>query len=111
MIEEYIMDFLMRSTGISCYLEVPENPEQCFVVIERVGSSKSNLIEHASLAIQSYAETLHAAGEINEAVKEAMDDVVMLPKISAVRLESDYNHTDPTSKRYRYQAVYEITYY
>ena len=33
------------------------------------------------------------------------------PQISRVQLNSDYNFTDTAQKRYRYQAVYDLTFY
>ena len=49
--------------------------------------------------------------EINEEVKAAMDEIIVLPEISRSKLNSDYNFTDTEKKRYRYQAVYDITHY
>ena len=34
-----------------------------------------------------------------------------LDAVSASRLNSDYNFTDTTTKRYRYQAVYDLVYF
>ena len=49
--------------------------------------------------------------ELNELVKEAMDDIVVLDEISRSALNSDYNFTDVTTKRHRYQAVYDLVFY
>ena len=37
-----------------------------------------------------------------------MEGIIDLDDISAVRLASNYNHTDVRTKRYRYQSVYEF---
>ena len=39
--------------------------------------------------------------------KEAMEKIVEMDDISKCQLNSDYNYTDTTRKKYRYQAVYD----
>lgn len=63
------------------------------------------------LAIQSYAPSMYEAARLNERVKAAMDSAAELDAVSASRLNSDYNFTDTTTKRYRYQAVYDLVYF
>ena len=53
---------------------------------------------------------MYKASELNEIVKEKMDDLITLPNISKSSLNSDYNFTDTQTKKYRYQAVYDIYY-
>ena len=40
-----------------------------------------------------------------------MADADTLEDICAVRLNTDYTFTDTASKRFRYQAVFDITHY
>lgn len=63
------------------------------------------------IAIQSYADSMYEAAELNERVKTVMADAVALDDITKVDLNSDYNYTDTANKRYRYQAVFDITHY
>ena len=63
------------------------------------------------MAVQSYAGSLLEAAQLNDQVKQAMDSLPELAGIGAARLNSDYNFTDTASKRYRYQAVYDVTHY
>lgn len=81
-----------------------------FVVLEKTGSSKTNHIPTATMAFQSYGPTKFRASELNDKVKEAVESAIVLDSISAVRLNSDYDFTNPATKRYRYQALYVITY-
>ena len=53
---------------------------------------------------------MQKAAELNETVKAAMDELAELRGIGSVSLNSDYNFTDSTTKQYRYQAIYNITY-
>lgn len=81
------------------------------VIIQKTGSGRDNTLSRATLAIQSYAETRYEAALLNEDVKEAMDNVIDLDRITKSKLNSDYDFTDTTTKRYRYQAVYDIHHY
>lgn len=118
MIELIILNYLNENlpTGIKAYMQLPEvkkpsnNPSQ-FVVIEKTGSSVENFIWTSTFAIQSYAETLYKAAQLNEVIKNLMrkaeeDDVVI-----AARLNSDYNFTDSSTKQPRYQAVFDFIHY
>ena len=111
MIEKTILDYLNAKLSVPVYMERPEKDTGEFVVIEKTSSGKYNQIRQATIACQSFGNTLYRAAEINEAVKEAMDDLITLPEVSKSALNSDYNFTDTSKKRYRYQAVYDITHY
>lgn len=112
MIEQRLLEYLNSSLSpVPCYMEMPEDPTGKFVIIEKTGSSVTNRITKANFAIQSYADTLYEAAELNERVKEAMDSMLELGTISKVELNSDYNFTDTDLKAYRYQAVFVLTYY
>ena len=111
MIEKIIRDYLDKTLSVPVYYEVPDEAPQRYVTLEKTGSGKSNHIENATFAIQSWAESTYEAAKLNEAVKEAMDDIVVLDEISRSALNSDYNFTDVTTKKHRYQAVYDLVFY
>ena len=73
-------------------------------------TSEYSLIILNSLSIISYAESLYYAAALNEDVKQAMDDIIALDTVSSAELNSDYNFTDTETKKYRYQAVYDLVY-
>lgn len=70
-----------------------------------------NYIDKAIIAIQSYSSSLYKAAVLNEKVKIIMKNIIEMDEISECELNSDYNYTDTSRKKYRYQAVYELTYY
>ena len=111
MIEKTILDYLNSQLTVPVYMERPENDTGEYVVIEKTSSERTNYLNRATIACQSFGNTLFRAAEITEAVKGAMDEVISLPEISRSALNSDYNYTDTSKKRYRYQAVYDITHY
>ena len=111
MIELTVCNYLKAQLqGTPVYMELPAAPPKKFVVLEKTGSSRTNYINSATFAVQSYDETLEKTAQLNETVKAAMDGLVELNEIGAVRLNSDYNFTNTATKKYRYQAVYVITY-
>lgn len=110
MIEKTILNYLNRF--IPTYMEMPEKcPDTPFVVLEKTGGKKENHLSKAMIAAQSYGSSLLEAAETNEQVKELMEKSVELDEIIRVSLNSDYNFTDVSAKRYRYQAVFDITHY
>jgi hypothetical protein len=111
MIEKIIFNYLNSVLPVKAYLEEPEKPAKSYVLIEKTGSNRRNHVNRATIAVQSYAASMQKAAELNETVKTAMDNLINLPDIGASRLNSDYNFTDTATKRYRYQAVYDITHY
>lgn len=111
MIEMIVIDYLKNSLEMDVFGEFPENPPSSFLIVEKTGSREDGMIDFATIAIQSYASSLYSAAELNLRVKAAMKDIINLPSVNAADLNSDYNFTDLSMRRYRYQAVYEITHY
>lgn len=111
MIEKIILNYLNSVLSCPVYMEEPETKPKKFVVIQKTGSARVNYIFSATLAIQSYDESLLKAAELNETVKEVMFNSITCGEVASCRLNSDYNFTDATTKRYRYQAVFELTHY
>lgn len=111
MIEKVILDYLSSELSCPVYMEEPARKIASYVVIEKTGSRENNHIYTATFAIQSYGTSLYNAAVLNAAVKEAMDNIVTLGEVAACQLNSDYNFTDPETKRYRYQAVFDLIHY
>lgn len=111
MIEKTVLDYLTKKLDYTVSMEIPNPLVDEYVLIERVGGGEYNHIKNASIAFQSYADSLYQAASINEKVKDAVKGLQDLPSIGEVRLESDYNFTDTTTKKYRYQSIFRITHY
>ena len=111
MIEEIALNYLSGSLTVPVFMEEPAKPPQKYIIIEKLGSSEKNRVSSATFAVQSYGESLYEAAKLNHAVKTAMRDAVTLDDVISCKLNSDYNYTDEETKRYRYQAVFDIVYY
>lgn len=111
MIELIIKQYLDSHLDVPSFLERKSTMPAKFVLFEKTSSGKSNHLKSAAFAFQSYAKTLYDAAMLNEQVKEAVEQMIELPEIIGVELNSDYNFTDIETKEYRYQAVFDINYY
>lgn len=108
MIEKIVLDYLNEVLSVPAYLEKPEKETEKYVLIEKTGSAKKDFVESATIALQSYANSLWEAANLNKEVKTAMDNIIRLDSISSSKLNTDYNYTDTSKKKYRYQAIYDL---
>lgn len=109
-IEVYLVEYLTKELGINVYGQEEDAAEDSYIVVEKLGSYVENYCRHATVALKSYGATLLDSAKLNERVKRAMDDIIKKSEISSSKLNSDYNYTDTTTKKYRYQAIYDLTY-
>lgn len=112
MIEKIVRDYLKEKlNNVPVYLEIPVNPPVKHVFIQKTGSTETNHIESSVFTFQSYDESLFKASVLNDTVKAAVEDMIVLDAIGSVKKNADYPFPDADRKEYRYQAVYEITHY
>jgi hypothetical protein len=111
MIEAIVIAYLADALPCPVSGTVPPNPPETFVVVEKTGGSRVNRLDGATLAVQSYAPSIAQAAALNLQVKAAMEAIVSLDSVSSCDLETDYNYTDTTRDRPRYQAVFDVVYY
>ena len=111
MIEPTVIEYLLDELGVPVSGAVPADPPGTFVTVEKTGGRRLNRISSATLAIQSWAPSVAEAAALNERVKAAMEAIVALDSVSSCELNTDYNFTDSTRKRCRYQAVFELVHY
>lgn len=112
MIETTIYDYLVSElASVPVYMTRPETAPQKYVLIEKTGGSASNHVYKSMFAFQSYGATLLEAAQLNETVKEAVEELVTLDEVASARYQTDYNFTNVADKHPRYQAIFEITHY
>lgn len=115
MIEDKVREFLSTKLTVPVVMEVPQEPASQFVVIEKTGGGQENFIKSSILTIQSYGPSLYDVAVLNDLVKDCLLDgvvgLITLDEVTEVKLNSDYNFTDTSEKRYRYQALFEIKHY
>ena len=111
MIEKILLDYLNNNVSATVFMEQPKVKPEAFFVLEKTGGSQTNHIKEANFIVQSNAPSLALAARMNEEIKAAMFNAITLDEISRIELNGDYNYTDPTTKQYRYQAVFVVTHY
>lgn len=110
MIEKILYDYLKNRIDVPVFMEFPEEPEETMIVIEKTGSNLDDHVYSAVIAIQSYSKTLYETAKLNEKIIDVMLNSIEIDKICKCDINSDYNFPDLDRKRYRYQAVFDITY-
>lgn len=111
MIEKYLYDYLNSVLNVPVYMERPADCPKTFVLFERTGGNIRDHVKHATIAVQSYASSMYGAMSLNEEVVSFMEDAITVQEITSVKVNGYYNYTNTQTKEYRYQAVFEITYY
>ena len=111
MIEIIILNHLnSKLTEMVAMEREKEMPDQ-FVLMEKTSGGESNHISSATFAFQSYSKkSMYEAAALNEKVKQAVKDLIELDSIASVKLNTDYNFTDTTTKEYRYQTIFDLKY-
>lgn len=110
MIEIVLLNYLKEVLSVDVFMEIPPDPPETYVRIEKIGSSEEEYIETATFALQSYADSMYEAALLNREVIDKMRKIITLDEVFKVKLNSDYNFTDPSTKKYRYQCIFDITY-
>ena len=112
MIELDIKNFIESEFDYPAYMERPQTAIDTFFVIEKISGSRDEQIDFARVAVQTFAPSMYQAASLCEQLNDEMlNNFVTLPNITKVKLNSSYDHTDTTTKKYRYQSLFEIYYY
>lgn len=112
MIETIVLNYIADAAGVPAYLEEPEAPPERYLITEKIGSAYANRLDAAMIAVQSYAPSLLEAAELSHTVRRLMHAMPeRLTNVTRCVCTGDHNHTDTTTHRYRYQAVFDISYY
>lgn len=111
MIEEVILGYLNEYLSVPAFLERKGKMPDRYVLFEKTGGSKRNHLPSATFAFQSYGKSMYEAAILNKELKQVIENMIAVDEISKVKLNSDYNFTDTTTKEYRYQAVFDINHY
>lgn len=111
MIELIILNYLQSELGVPVYMTEPECPPDLYIRIQKTGSGVRNKVRTATFAIQSYGNSLLDAAVLSDRVVKAMLDAPSMDEISSCDLNSEYNFTDTQTRRFRYQAVFDLVYF
>lgn len=109
MIEAILVDYLGTELNVPVFVMLPETiPQGNFIVLGRIGNSKTNYITSYTIAVQSYGATALSAATLNESVIEAMENLLEDDRFSRIHLNNGNMFTDTVRKLNRYQSTFEI---
>lgn len=111
MIEILIKEFLQSKTDVPVLLERAPRRTDGYILLEKIGSGEENQLFFSSFAIQSHGATLYEAAKRNAETKKWLREFEGHAKIAKVKIENDYNFTDPDMGLYRYQLIVDIYHY
>ena len=111
MIELIVKEHLDENLDVPVYFEFPNKAPQQFILVKIETNPRENMLDSAMLVVDSYGPSQLEAMRLNAKIKTALDQLVQLPSISASKRGGDYPAFDAIRKRYRYQAVQNITFY
>lgn len=111
MIEKIVLNYLDEKLDIPAYMEEESDIPEEYILVMKTGSGGTMYIKNATIAIQSFSTSLYKAAELNEKVKNVMEQIIQLDDVSRCTLNSDYEYTDTNRKKHRYQAVFDIVHY
>jgi hypothetical protein len=108
MIESVLISYF-NSLDIPCGIMLPDPlPRGGFIVLDRIGTGKTNHVTSYEIAIQSYGDTAFSAASLNEVVIEAMENLLEDDRFSRIHLNNSQMQTDTERKLNRYQSTFEI---
>ena len=113
MIELIVLNYLKSVlTDVEVTTEIRQGMSGSFVLFEKTGSGMSEkLLPSATIAVQSWADSIYEAMLLNKRVKTAMLNLPSVTEVTNCTLNGDYNYTDTATKHPRYQAVFDVVYY
>lgn len=113
MIEKIIFEYLKaKIVDVPIYLETPTNPPAEYILIMVSGIREQTINIHSCLVtIQSYSKTMYQTSLLNERIWDIMENSVENNEITHCKINSSSVLNDLVTKRYRYQTVYDLTYY
>lgn len=110
MIEQTVLNYLIETLDTNdVYLELPDDLPDSFVVFHVIDRGEVDKIKAVTMEFFSYGKTKLEAAELDEKVREAMDNIIDLPDITC-RFGGGNDSPDTTIKRPRYRAYYNIFY-
>ena len=111
MIEEIVLNHLSEIMSVPVCMELPSGLPSKWVQLQKSGSSCENHVTTTMIVVNAYGESLLDAAKLNQEVIQAMTNFAERNDIASCRTVTDFYTPDTVTKRYRYQAVFDVTHY
>lgn len=110
-IEAIIIEYLEKTLGIETYAEIPEVKPDKYIIVEKIDGGRINQIDASTLSVYSYAKTLVDAAVLNEQVKSALLNAIVIDDITSSKIGGENRNIDKDNKEYRYETIINLYHY
>lgn len=110
MIEVTVRNYLDGELTVPVYMEEPKDKPDEYVVLQIIDNGRINQIDAVTFNIISYSTSLYNASELNQAVKDAMYDIISLDNISSSKCGGGGQAINTVTKQYAYECVFNLYY-
>ena len=111
MIEDFIISKL-NEKELNVYASFPiKKPQGPFTVIQRMEQGVKDHINTITLDFFSYGKKVYDADSQDDAIKDAVFDLLQFPCISRIELGGGGNSTDSSNDLFESDSIFNITYY
>lgn len=113
MIEKTVIRYLRKKfSEEKVGYEPPKGMTDRFVTVEKTGSQQlTRGLYQSTIAVQSWGKSKQEAAELSERICTALREIPDEEDEVTSAYGADYDFTDTTTKKYRYQAVFTFTHY
>ena len=109
-IEKIILDYLTTVLSVPVKVETPTEDLTEYVVFRLYDRGKENHINSATIEFECYSDSKYNAAVLDEELRVAMENIVVLNEISASKFGGGSDDIDSTLKRYRYRSFFNLFY-
>lgn len=111
MIETLLISELNTEIG-NVYASFPKTrPNTPFTVMQKMDQEYRNQINMCTISFISYADKVYDAAARDEAVQNAVFNLIGSPQISRVELGGGSGSEDSSNNLWTYESIFNFTYY
>lgn len=109
-IEKIVLDYLTETLSAPVVIETPTADLTEYVIFRLYDSGKENHINSATIEFECYSDSKYNAATLDEKLREAMENIVVLNEISASKFGGGSDENDSELNRYRYRSFFNLFY-
>ena len=112
MIEVALRNYLETNLdGVPVFMEQPKDVPKKYVLMRLSDAGRINHIDAATFFVDVVAESLYAAAELRDLVKDLLFDAVSIDSITHASIGGERANTDSANHVYKYELTYNFYYY
>ena len=111
MIEVAIREYLADNLDIDVLMEQPKNPPKRYVLLRLADSGRTNHIDAATFFVTVISDSLYAAAQLKDQIKDLLFDAISLDYISHSSIGGESATLDSANHVYQYNITFNFYYY